>query len=355
MDGTGRNTDPRALRSKAFVAESLGRVEEWLAPLNVTGERTPMFFVFPMSVDGACYGRLSEALGEDQAFYAFQVPSSERKPEIATSIPDIARRLIVEFENVCPQGDFILGGWSAGAIIALEMAQQLTRKGRPPALLAAIDHAPLNTGVGVNPFYPSLLNDVIRLHALWKRSRDETWKDFLPDPPAAIAKKFSSRITKFTSHAQRNLRSGNAPIGPHPIQIIIDKARTPEERELLKKLYWLLVEYKPSNFDGPVLLFLSAEHAEYEYERKWNVFAQNVTVRHFLGHVEHPTLHESFIAGEHLNLFANILKGQIDLILRRPGAPAAALTARAAVAAQLAPACHGFRYFLGRVCAPPHS
>jgi hypothetical protein len=137
MLGTGRNTDPRALRSKAFVAESLGRVEAWVARLNITGERTPMFFVFPMSVDGACYGRLSEALGEDEPFYAFQVPSTERKP-VATSILEIARRLIVEFENVCPQGDFILGGWSAGAIIALDMAQQLTRKGRPPALLASL-------------------------------------------------------------------------------------------------------------------------------------------------------------------------------------------------------------------------
>src|SRR6185503_6986972 len=102
MDGTGRNTDPRALRSKAFIAESVGRVEEWVAPLNVTGERTPMFFVCPMSVDGACYGRLSEALGEDQPFYAFQVPSTERNPEIATSIRDLAQRLIVEFENACP-------------------------------------------------------------------------------------------------------------------------------------------------------------------------------------------------------------------------------------------------------------
>jgi hypothetical protein len=335
MDGTGRNTDPRVLRSKAFVAESLGRVEEWVAPLNVTGERMPMLFVFPMSVDGACYGRLSEALGEDQPFYAFQVPSTERKPEIATSIPDIARRLIIEFENACPKGDFMLGGWSAGAIIALEMAQHLTRKGRPPALLAAIDHAPLNTGVGVNPFYPSLLNDVIRLHALWKRSRDETWKDFLPDPPAAIAKKCSSRATKFTSHAKRNLRSGNAPISPHPIQIIIDKARTPEERELLKKLYRLLIEYKPSNFDGRVLLFLSAEHAEYEYERKWNVFAQNVRVCHFLGRADHPTLHESFVAGEYVDSFAKILKEQVDLVLQRAGAPAAALAVREDVAAEL--------------------
>jgi thioesterase domain-containing protein len=317
MDSTARNTDSRVLRNQAFIAESVNRVKTWIAPLNVTGKRTPMFFVFPMSLDGACYVRLSEALGEDQPFYAFQVPSKERKPEIATSIPDIAACLITEFEKAYQKGDFILGGWSAGAIIALEMAQQLTRKGRPPALLTPIDHG------------PSLLNDAIRLHALWKKARDEKWKDFIPSPSVAVAKKIFTRIAILSSHAQRSLRSRQVPMALHPIQKTIDDARSPEMRELLKKLYALLIEYRPSQYDGPVLLFLSAQFPDFEWDRRWSVFAQNVKVCHFLGIPKYPTTHEDFIRGEHVDSFARALKEQIDLSLQRQGENQCVTSARA--------------------------
>lgn len=336
MDSTARNTDPRALRSQAFIAESVNCVKAWIAPLNITGQRIPMFFVFPMSLDGACYVRLSAALGEDQAFYAFQIPSKERNPEIATSIADIAGRLVAEFEQAYPEGDFILGGWSAGAIIALEMAQQLTRKGRPPTLLAPIDHAPFNTGVGINPFYPALLNDTIRLRALWKKSRNEKWKAFIPSPATAIAQRISTRIAMLSSHAQRKLCSWQVPIGPHPIQKTIDDARSPEMRELLKTLYRLLIEYRPSTYDGPVLLFLSAQFPDFEFDRKWGAFARDVKVCHFLGTPENPTIHESFIRGEHVNSFARTLKAQVDLLLQRRSGPqrvtsASAVSANSAI------------------------
>jgi thioesterase domain-containing protein len=319
MGSPARSTDPRGLRNQAFTAESLNLVKAWIAPLNVTGKQTPMFFVFPMSLDGACYVRLSEALGDDQPFYAFQIPSKVRRPEIATSIPDIAGCLVAEFQRIHRKGDFILGGWSAGAVIALEMAQQLTRKGRPPALLASIDHAPFNTGVGINPFYPSLVNHLIRLRVLWKKTKDHEWKDFIPSASIGIVKRIRSRIVMLSSHAQRNLRSGKAPTGHHPLQKHLDAARSPEARELLKKLYKLLIEYKPAKYDGPVLLFISAEFPDFEWDRKWSVFAQNTKVCHFLGTPEDPTTHESFIRGEHVGSFARTLKEQVHLLLQRPG------------------------------------
>ena len=315
MHSAGRETDPRSQGNQAFIAESLNRVKTWIAPLNITGKRMPMFFVFPITLDGACYVRLSEALGEDQPFYAFQVPSKERKPELATSIPDIARRLIAEFDKTYPKGGFILGGWSAGAIIALEMAQQLTRQDRPPALLIPIDHAPLNAGVGINPFYSPLLNAAIRIRALWKTSRDDKWKGFIPSPSIAIAKLIFSRFVMLFSHVQKNLRAGKAPIRPHPIQNVIDGLTSFEMQALVKTLFQLLIEYKPSRYDGRVLLFLSAELPDLEFERKWRIFAHKVKACHFLGTPKNPTTHESFIRGEWVDLFAKTLKAQVDFLL----------------------------------------
>ena len=69
-------------------------------------------------------------------------------------------------------------------------------------------------------------------------------------------------------------------------------------------------------YDGPVLLFLSAEHAEYEYDRHWAVFAPNVNVCLFLGTPENPTTHESFIRGERVRPFAERLEQWVELVLQ---------------------------------------
>jgi hypothetical protein len=124
-----------------------------------------------------------------------------------------------------------------------------------------------------------------------------------------------SRFVKLCSHAQKDLRSGKAPIRPHPIQDVINGVKSFEMQELVRRLFQLLVEYQPSKYDGSVLLFLSAELPDSEYERKWKVFADNLKTHQFLGTPENPTSHESFIRGDRVNLFAKTLKEQVDLLV----------------------------------------
>nr|WP_294520001.1 thioesterase domain-containing protein [uncultured Rhodopila sp.] len=54
-------------------------------------------------------------------------------------IEAIAARLVAALLEHQPEGAFLLGGYSAGATMAFEMAQQLTAMGHPIALLALID------------------------------------------------------------------------------------------------------------------------------------------------------------------------------------------------------------------------
>ena len=93
-------------------------------------------------------------LGE-QPFYSFQPRSIiEGKKEDAKSIEAIAADYIKEMQKLQPRGPYFLGGFSAGGVIAYEMAQQLTMLGEKIATLALID----TVNPAVNQSAPSLRN-----------------------------------------------------------------------------------------------------------------------------------------------------------------------------------------------------
>jgi pimeloyl-ACP methyl ester carboxylesterase len=55
---------------------------------------------------------------------------------------DLAADYVAAVREIQPQGPYQLGGWSAGGLIALEMAQQLRDQGQQIELLALLDTTP---------------------------------------------------------------------------------------------------------------------------------------------------------------------------------------------------------------------
>ncbi|MEN8655268.1 amino acid adenylation domain-containing protein [Streptomyces sp. 21So2-11] len=105
-----------------------------LVPVRTTGSRTPLVFVHPVGGDVLCYAELAELLGDDQPFYALQLPDTE-----LFSVEDMAAHYAAAVREELPDGPYRLGGWSMGGMIALEMAAQLTAAGAEVDLLAVID------------------------------------------------------------------------------------------------------------------------------------------------------------------------------------------------------------------------
>jgi amino acid adenylation domain-containing protein len=104
-----------------------------------TGGQSPAFFaVHPVGGSVLCYARMAALIGADQRFYALQsIPVRPDRP--FDPIPELAARYIEELREVQPAGPYLLGGWSLGGTIAVEMARQLHSAGQPVALLALID------------------------------------------------------------------------------------------------------------------------------------------------------------------------------------------------------------------------
>lgn len=99
----------------------------------------PLFLVHPVGGEVFFYRDMAQALGPDQALYAFQALSLVGKMEPFSDIPAQAAFYIKELLKFRPRSPFLLGGSSYGGCVAYEMAQQLTEKGYQVPLVVLVD------------------------------------------------------------------------------------------------------------------------------------------------------------------------------------------------------------------------
>lgn len=126
-------------RNKAKAAARLKRSLSCLVPLQPRGTKRPFFCIHPLAGVVFPYYELAFALGKEQPFYGLQsVGISKKEPPLST-IEEMAARYIKAIQVVQPEGPYALGGWSLGALIAFEMAQQLQQAGQSVGLLVSLD------------------------------------------------------------------------------------------------------------------------------------------------------------------------------------------------------------------------
>jgi amino acid adenylation domain-containing protein len=104
------------------------------------GERTPFFFVHPVGGTILQYRALARRLGLERPFYALQSPALEGNPlSPDITIEALARSYLDAVRAAVPKGPYLLGGWSFGGLVAVEMARALRHTGEEVALLALLD------------------------------------------------------------------------------------------------------------------------------------------------------------------------------------------------------------------------
>ena len=110
-----------------------------LVAIQPRGTNPAFFCVHPAGGNVLCYVGLARHLGPDQPFYAFQSRGLDGEEHICTSVEQMASLYIEAMRTVQPEGPYFIGGWSAGGVVAYEMARQLEAHGEQVALLALID------------------------------------------------------------------------------------------------------------------------------------------------------------------------------------------------------------------------
>jgi thioesterase domain-containing protein/acyl carrier protein len=102
-------------------------------------DRQPLFMVHGAGGNVLNFKIISDRLGPEQPFYGLQAQGVDGRMPPLDSIHAMAAQYIEAIRSVQPVGPYRLGGYSAGGLIAFEMAQQLKQTGTQVTLLAMID------------------------------------------------------------------------------------------------------------------------------------------------------------------------------------------------------------------------
>lgn len=114
------------------------------------GNKRPLFNVHNCLGEVLIYRDLARSLGPEQPFYALKPQGMYGEKLPYTCFEDMAARFIEEMQAVQPEGPYFLSSVGIGGSIALEMAQQLQKKGQKVDILIlmdAIQHALVNQGI----------------------------------------------------------------------------------------------------------------------------------------------------------------------------------------------------------------
>lgn len=134
----GRKLRPQALLTGGTVKElaaellrSLGDASPaQLVEVQAGNPDRRLFFLHGDFNGGGFYCvNLARHLGKDQAFYALQ-PHGLTEPQVPQTIEDMAADHLSTLFTFQPEGPYLLGGHCNGALIVLEMAHELRRRGK---------------------------------------------------------------------------------------------------------------------------------------------------------------------------------------------------------------------------------
>jgi thioesterase domain-containing protein/acyl carrier protein len=253
-----------------------------LVGLQTAGSKRPLFGVHALGGYVFGYINLARFLGSDRPFYGLVARGLTGEPH--TRVEDMAAYYIDAIRTVQPTGPYLLMGYSHGFLIALEMAQQLKRRGEEVDLLINLDRDVSREGVAiVDPTDEQVLEAVARhvglsLEGLEALSHEE-------------------RIPILIARAQQQ---GLVPpdVGLEEIQPILHVCRANIRADL---------SYTIEPYPGKMALFRTTQHQDQDgHDWNWERFVAEVET------FEVPGDHNTLIRDPNVRVLASLLKQCLD-------------------------------------------
>jgi len=274
-----------------------------------SGSRPPLFFVHAVGGEALGYRTLAQLLGAKQPFYGLQARGLDGRQEPLSKMETIASHYLEEVLSVRPEGPFLLGGYSFGAIVAFEMAQQLHARGHETVLLAIVDQEVPNVG-GESRLSPKFLSNVARNLPGWLMTH------VVERPKGEVF----AAVRRHSAKLLRNVGSRLFNVEPHKASVgdVLDVAQMSEHHQRVSEaLFQSLLAYRPRAYPGRVTLFRTrAQNAfsPHGVDKGWSRLA--------LGGVEIkkiPGNHVNLYEQPHVQVFVEQLRDSLDRIARESG------------------------------------
>jgi len=110
-----------------------------LVPIRPGGSKAPFYFVHPIGGNVLNLAGIAAHFDADQPIFGLQAKGLDGKETPNTSIEQMATDYIEHMRSVQPDGPYHIGGFSAGGVVAYEMARQLHAAGQKVSVLALLD------------------------------------------------------------------------------------------------------------------------------------------------------------------------------------------------------------------------
>jgi amino acid adenylation domain-containing protein len=222
----------------AFLRQEVASVSSTIVvPLLQRGSRLPFFCVHPAGGLVQCYAELSRHMHQEQPFYAIQSQGWSTGERPLTTIEEMASLYIDRIRAIQPAGPYRIGGWSMGAVVAYEMAQQLTRAGEDVGLLALLDGGP-----EIAPPAPQTEDGAFEREYILT-----TAQDIGLDPDALVQLSLEEQIAQHWEYSRRT--------GHVPLDITLEQYRR------LLEIYGTNIQatrrYRPCTYRGPATLVVA--------------------------------------------------------------------------------------------------
>jgi amino acid adenylation domain-containing protein len=134
--------------SIAGLARLLGTETEAPSHLSVNrnGTKVPLYLIHAYLGTALRYRRLGPYLSGDRPLIGVQVQEfGSRTRPTKTSVDQMAEEAVAQIRSLQPSGPYLLGGHSAGGLVAYEAARQLTGDGEQVPLVAVLDSPALRS------------------------------------------------------------------------------------------------------------------------------------------------------------------------------------------------------------------
>ena len=272
-----------------------------------TGAKAPIFYLHGDLTGGGYYCmKLSRRLGPDQPFYALPPLPFDAVRDMP-GIEAMAARHLEMIRAVRPHGPYVIGGFCIGALIAQELARQLTAAGETVERLLLIDASPEDRRLRLFRRTAERLgrlrgwNTDRQLHHFchWHflAARTERWLGLDLRHQQAI---FRRRLAGLGRRVLGKLRPPAKPVEAPPIPPEVAAADSDwfDPRWDTPLVYlWAVGGYKAQSYGGPTLLLLSRDLARGGPAREWKKFNLRLESREMVGsHLACITEHADALA-----------------------------------------------------------
>ena len=126
----------------ARVLDGDAEIKKWksLVPVKPSGTKEPLYLVHGGGLDVMVFNNVAKYMDDDQPVYGLKAKGQDGDDEVLGSVEEMAAFYISEMVEQNPEGPYAIVGYSAGAVIAFEMAKQLKAAHKEIKMLGIIDY-----------------------------------------------------------------------------------------------------------------------------------------------------------------------------------------------------------------------